>query len=108
MIEAKTKIGFFYNYCQDNLGGDDWIGWNRGSFAFEIDDKNVVQVYSFVYPKESLAGYQRQNDSLNNQNAVLRFSFKNKTIAEIYFDGYGYTSSFANPKGFKDKQIVEK
>jgi hypothetical protein len=53
-----VKVGVFFNHSKENLADKNSIGWNRGSFAFEIDDKGVIQVYSYVYPKESLLTFE--------------------------------------------------
>lgn len=57
LIEAKKKIGFFYNHSNENPINNESIGWNRGSFAFEIDEKGTIQLFSYVYPKETLLSY---------------------------------------------------
>lgn len=62
LVEAKKKVGFFYNYSKDNQINNESIGWNRGSFAFEVDERGAIQLYSYVYPKETLLSYERIND----------------------------------------------
>ena len=57
LLGSKTRIGAFYNNTKENLANKNSIGWTRGSFIFEIDDKGTINVYSYVSPKESLLTY---------------------------------------------------
>jgi hypothetical protein len=100
LIQAKNKVGFFYNLSKEISIEGEFFGWTRGSFAFEIDEKNIIQVYSYVYPKEILLAHEHIGDQSGVESDSLKLKFKSKNIAEIYFDGV--TSSVLSPQSLKD------
>ena len=82
LLESKVRLGAFFNHSKDSYIGKNSIGWTRGSFIFEIDEKGTISVYSYISPKEELLVYEHVHKSeFVEENDTIKLKYKNKTVA---------------------------